>query len=180
MSIQTELTRLTDAKAAIKTAIEGKGVTVPSGTLLDGMASLIESIEAGGGLTHNSLYIAASGTFTVAERTEMSDENRFILQHNAGVIPLLVLITASKVSKTADFKNGIFFRNQTPTNPDSTVVCSLVTRKASTNFYENYKNEIGHVSSGKWTTEQVSLVSYNVTVYFNTDITYSWIAFYAD
>lgn len=49
MSIQTELTRLTNAKAAIKTAIEGKGVTVPGGTLLDGMAALIESIEAGGG-----------------------------------------------------------------------------------------------------------------------------------
>ena len=50
MSIQTELTRLTNAKAAIQTAIEGKGVTVPEGTLLDGMASLIESIEAGGGM----------------------------------------------------------------------------------------------------------------------------------
>ena len=51
MSIQTELTRLTNAKAAIKTAIEGKGVTVPEATLLDGMASLIEAIEAGGGAT---------------------------------------------------------------------------------------------------------------------------------
>ncbi len=49
MSIQTELTRLTNAKAAIQTAIEGKGITVPVGTLLDGMAALIESIEAGGG-----------------------------------------------------------------------------------------------------------------------------------
>ena len=49
MSIQTELTRIINAKAAIKTAIEGKGVTVPDGTLLDGMAALIESIEAGGG-----------------------------------------------------------------------------------------------------------------------------------
>ena len=49
MSIQTELTRITNAKASIVAAIEGKGVTVPDGTLLDGMASLIESIEAGGG-----------------------------------------------------------------------------------------------------------------------------------
>lgn len=49
MSIQTELTRIINAKAAIKTAIEGKGVTVPDATLLDGMAALIESIEAGGG-----------------------------------------------------------------------------------------------------------------------------------
>lgn len=48
MSIQTELTRITNAKSAIKAAIEGKGVTVPDATLLDGMASLIESIEAGG------------------------------------------------------------------------------------------------------------------------------------
>ena len=49
MSIQTDLTRITNAKSAIKAAIEGKGVTVPAGTLLDGMAPLIESIEAGGG-----------------------------------------------------------------------------------------------------------------------------------
>ena len=62
MSIQTELTRLTNAKAAIQTAIEGKGVTVPSGTLLDGMASLIESIEAGG----RSNNIVA-GSFTLTE-----------------------------------------------------------------------------------------------------------------
>lgn len=48
MSIQTELSRIVNAKAAIKAAIEGKGVTVPDATLLDGMASLIESIEAGG------------------------------------------------------------------------------------------------------------------------------------
>ena len=180
MSIQTELTRLTNAKAAIQTAIEGKGVTVPSGTLLDGMAALIESIEAGGGLTHNSLYKVASGTFTVAEKTEMSDENRFILQHNAGVIPLLVLITASGVSKIGDFKNGIFFRSQSATNPDLSLVWSLVTRKASTNFYEAYKNEVGDISGRNWTTEQVSLVNHNITVYFDTGITYSWIAFYAD
>ena len=51
MSIQTELTRITNAKTAIKTAIEGKGVTVPSGTKLDGMAALIEAIQAGGGGT---------------------------------------------------------------------------------------------------------------------------------
>ena len=49
MSIQTDLTRIKNAKAAIKSAIEGKGVTVPDATLLDGMASLIESIQAGGG-----------------------------------------------------------------------------------------------------------------------------------
>ena len=64
MSIQTELTRITNAKAAIKTAIEGKGVTVPSGTLLDGMATLIESIEAGGGenVLYGEISVSTDGT----------------------------------------------------------------------------------------------------------------------
>ena len=74
MGIQTELTRITNAKAAIKTAIEGKGVTVPDGTLLDGMAALIESIEAGGGSSWTDSYsVFATGTFTPTERvTEWS------------------------------------------------------------------------------------------------------------
>ena len=49
MSVQTEITRIESAKTAIATAIEGKGVTVPTGTKLDGLAALVESIEAGGG-----------------------------------------------------------------------------------------------------------------------------------
>lgn len=70
MSVQTQIDRLASAKAEIKTAIEGKGVTVPDGTLLDGMASLIESIEAGGGnfdfSALNGATAAVSGTFTPA------------------------------------------------------------------------------------------------------------------
>lgn len=77
MSIQTELSRIINAKAAIKAAIEGKGVTVPDGTLLDGMAALIESIEAGGGG-----MTVIQGTFTCAENT-MSYE----VVHNLGKIP---------------------------------------------------------------------------------------------
>lgn len=49
MSVATEITRLSSAKAAIKTAIEGKGVTVPSATKLDGYAALIGNIQTGGG-----------------------------------------------------------------------------------------------------------------------------------
>lgn len=74
MSIQTDLTRIKNAKAAIKAAIEGKGVTVPDGTLLDGMAALIESIEAGGGgggdfdfSLLGGVNFVKSGSFTPAE-----------------------------------------------------------------------------------------------------------------
>lgn len=69
MSVQSEITRITNAKAAIKTAIEGKGVTVPDGTLLDGMAALIAGIEAGGGGSVEPFTKIISGTITFAERT---------------------------------------------------------------------------------------------------------------
>lgn len=49
MSIASEITRLQAAKADLKTAIESKGVTVPSDTKLDGYADLVNSIEQGGG-----------------------------------------------------------------------------------------------------------------------------------
>ena len=82
MSIQTELTRITNAKAAIKTAIEGKGVTVPDATLLDGMAALIESIEAGGGG-----FQVALGTFTPAETKALNSLPPVSIEHNAGFTP---------------------------------------------------------------------------------------------
>lgn len=50
MSIASEITRLQAAKAELKTAIESKGVTVPSDTKLDGYADLVDSIEQGGGV----------------------------------------------------------------------------------------------------------------------------------
>ena len=83
MSIQTELTRLTNAKAAIKAAIEGKGVTVPDGTMLDGMAALIESIEAGGG----GGFQVALGTFTPAETKALNSLPPVSIEHNAGFTP---------------------------------------------------------------------------------------------
>lgn len=81
MSIDTELARLTNAKAAIKAAIEGKGVTVPDGTLLDGMASLIEAIEAGGGIAFSQCKFTPSENLTTYE-----------IQHNLGHIPDFVLL----------------------------------------------------------------------------------------
>ena len=64
MSIASELTRLQNAKNAITSAIAEKGVTVPTGTKLDGMASLIGQIEQGSKpeLISGYLSSAAYGT----------------------------------------------------------------------------------------------------------------------
>lgn len=60
MGVQTQIDRLTSAKTAIGTAIAGKGVTVPDGTKLDGMAALIDSIEVGGSTTAYTVYIGTA------------------------------------------------------------------------------------------------------------------------
>ena len=49
MSIASEISRLQTAKANLKTSIEGKGVTVPSSTTLDGYPALVDDIPTGGG-----------------------------------------------------------------------------------------------------------------------------------
>ena len=69
MSIQTDLTRIKNAKATIKAYIEGNGLTVPDATLLDGMASMLESIEAGGGGSVEPFTKIISGTITFAKET---------------------------------------------------------------------------------------------------------------
>lgn len=64
MSIATEITRLQNAKASIKTSIENKGVTVPSATKLDGYSTLIDSIQTGITPT-GTISITTNGTVDV-------------------------------------------------------------------------------------------------------------------
>lgn len=47
MSIASEITRLTNAKTGIKTALEGKGVAVPTDAKIDAYGNLVNSIEVG-------------------------------------------------------------------------------------------------------------------------------------
>ena len=91
MSVQSEITRLENAKAAIKAAIEGKGVTVPEATLLDGMAALIESIEAGGG----------GAKVYIEQKTFASNQTSVKITHNFGELPtiFLQLMTAAGSNK---------------------------------------------------------------------------------
>ena len=49
MSVQTQIDRISGAVQSALAALTEKGVTVPSGTKVDGLAALIAAIEAGGG-----------------------------------------------------------------------------------------------------------------------------------
>ena len=102
MSIDTELARLTNAKAAIKAAIEGKGVTVPNGTLLDGMASLIEGIEAGGGalVATGSITPESDGAITITHNFGDGYNNRSKILGKT-----TILIVAASPN---DISNGVY------------------------------------------------------------------------
>lgn len=91
MSVQSEITRIESAKTAIATAIEGKGVTVPEGTKLDGMAALVEAISAGGGMNF------VTGTFTTTDDIT----SNIVITHDLGVKPQLFFVACSKNAKNA-------------------------------------------------------------------------------
>ena len=132
MSIQTELTRITTAKAAIKTAVEGKGVTVPDGTLLDNMAALIESIEASGGASN-----IVSGTFTP------TGNGKFEIEHNLNIPPNFWCVYATGSSFT-DYSLGLLFEylpkgyNPTTSDTQSAIAVALGT-SGNSPFYKSSK-----------------------------------------
>ena len=56
MSIASEVTRLQNAKANLKTAIEAKGVDVADTDTIDTYASKVEAIQAGGGSYYDTFW----------------------------------------------------------------------------------------------------------------------------
>ena len=117
MSIQIDLTRIKNAKAAIKAYIEGKGLTVPDATLLDGMASMLESIEAGGGDFDFSSFCfpvtkAVSGTFILSK-----DSTDITINHGLGITPKIIIVFCTDISSlkgasTRSCKGGIMIMNR--------------------------------------------------------------------
>ena len=111
MSIQTELTRLTNAKATIKAAIEGKGITVPDGTLLDGMAALIESIDAGGGdfsVLPQKIDTVLSGSVTPASDAESLFIQDFGNRTSMNYLPRIFIMFRKTPASSTSYMSCLF------------------------------------------------------------------------
>ena len=163
MSIQTELTRLTNAKAAIKAAIEGKGVAVPDATLLDGMAALIESIEAGGGVQY------ATGTFTPTQTTGLNLPYK--IEHNLGYVPD-AFFWWSVIYNASYNLIGIVMRYKYLSPHESGVQFgSYVAGKGASNVYE------GSITKYQPTTNEIWIRSGTQNHKVGAGQTYNWIAF---
>ena len=137
MSIQTELTRITNAKAAIKAAVEGKGVTVPDGTLLDGMAALIESIEAGGGTISGRKFISGEITFSETPTSEIS-----ISHDNLGFRSQPFVFLAANASTPSDNPGALISaRRGSGVYVNSSKRFSLLSSVSETIDYGGYAND---------------------------------------
>lgn len=81
MSIASQISRIQAAKADIKAAIENKGVTVPSGTLIDGYAELIEEIQGGGAseIVDNPTYFYSECVDTAKKINDLRNSHTFVM-----------------------------------------------------------------------------------------------------
>lgn len=176
MSIQTELTRITNAKAAIKTAIEGKGVTVPDATLLDGMASLIESIEAGGG----GGYEITTGRITPSETTASLS-----WEHGLSTIPSLVLIYLRKGWSLTTYMNVVRMSYQyidKVTQKQKTGTYSIATQNAAYAYLENTlgSNDVPFEINETTVTAGSCGYAMGETRYFVANKSYAWMCIAGD
>lgn len=89
MSVQTQIDRISGAVSAAIAALSEKGVTVPAGTKVDGLAALIAAIEAGGGSGDN----IHSGEIIIAE-----DCTQFPINHGFDSTPSLFFAMYDLVS----------------------------------------------------------------------------------
>ena len=166
MSVQSEITRLQNAKAAIKAAIEGKGVTVPTWTLLDGMAALIESIEAGGsgggGFDSNHVDIAYGSFVTATAVTGVRVDCGFPISKDDAFMYVFGCIPIATRTRGANISG--YFANKMPSAslPDTayggTFYSSVTSSRLSPSgvvsldnvFIDTTGNDIRIIGYGSW------------------------------
>ena len=191
MSIQTELTRIINAKTSIVSALEGKGVTVPDGTLLDGIASLIESIEAGGDSGGTKI---ATATFTVAENTSTP----FEITHNLGSIPKIAicireLLSTSGIKNESYVSGELLFSyavngeikgrayNMSGTSNSAQSSLAVAQYTYAINFESKVESDLNGSSFGRCTETTAMLKpAYNSSAIFAAGKPYRWILISAE
>ena len=171
MRIQTELSRIINAKAAIKAAIEGKGVTVPEATLLDGMASLIESIEAGVGGSGN----ITTGSFTNSDSYDLVGVDLMTLDEwitNYGEFPAR-LYAAYFDENPGEITSGYFPLYCASCVVDGNAqICYATVYNSTKVSYAKKTNKIVQVHASS---NNVQLVGFSSTYSFKTGRTYRWV-----
>lgn len=104
MSIVSEITRIQTAKSDLATAIASKGVTVPSSTTIDGYASLVNAIQAGGWLPP-SAELVASASETINLSADTSYDSWTPTTTNTSILSAGSARAACNYKITTDYEN---------------------------------------------------------------------------
>lgn len=171
MSVQSEITRLANAKTALATAIEGKGVTVPDGTKLDGMAVLVEAISAGGGGSGGGgipspFTKITTGTFTLAS---LSYANAYPITHGLGKTPKIFAVYHDE----GGYYSGgaidyLFYIDNVNTYSSDAPCGGFCINKTTTNT--------GSQKRSTFVISEDTFTFNNSTAYFGSAATYRWVA----
>ena len=164
MSMQTDLTRIKNAKAAIKAYIEGNGLTVPEGTLLDGMASMLESIEAGGGD-----FSVETGSITFAESYK-PNSTPLVISHSLGKTPFAFIAYNGAPARFPKYQIAYLYKLSAP----NTVPSKAMRSQHSTIMYPNTAGAQNIVSSSAMDTitlssDVITISGTNSVADFNPD-----------
>jgi len=176
MSVQSEITRIESAKTAIATAIEGKGVTVPEGTKLDGMAALVEAISAGG-VAPDFGYALDFGTMILAN--DRGGSSRDIITNLSKVYAAFVwcpeLFTTAPESTNTPIIAGAYIADRV-----GITISNTTYHKISSCLYRNKASSpasLGGATGTKLTINpSSSFVIYVQSMYYIAGYEYRWIA----
>ena len=156
MSISSEITRISNAKTAISESIANKGVTVPSGTKIDGMATLIDSIQTGGAAVQPSkaLTVTSNGTTTITPDAPYDAIKQVDLTVNVsgGGVEDTVTVTLPigpqefnyDMEVTATYTNAL---GEIVANVPAGKAASYTVKKGSIFFIYGYVTNLGRLSS---------------------------------
>ena len=118
MSINTELARIKGAKADLQSWVEENGVTVPDGTLIDGLVELAKTVETGGGGSFDLSNFLQNITDVISfSFTPTKDEDGYnINKPSINSIPRMGFVYADDISYAYN-KSILCFWLYTAVNP---------------------------------------------------------------
>lgn len=143
MSVASEITRLQTAKADLKTAIEGKGVTVSSSAKLDAYPALVESIQQGGGGDDDNWYIIHSDIYANAY-IKQSDNLWYTAGHSVDGRNFYFSYKGEKyyITEIKTYTNLLLSKTGQPVTPSSGFTCDIAQIKLiDGNFYAYFEEE---------------------------------------
>lgn len=168
MSVRTQILRLQAARDSIVSAITEKGVSVPSGTRLDGFAALIAAIETGGGLPEGFAELV-TGTVTFSDAGSAYEPS---IMHGAGFYPNFFFMIAEGTNVHAEF-NG-------------RAISYIIVKQTLGSYgaYYNYINaestgrinSVGNVISASDTPSKLNAQTVVPAAWFKEGKTYRWYA----